>query len=547
MKLKVDIDEDVYNKAYLKFLDDERRYQIFKGGGSAGKSVFIAQKLITKIMELPGYNVMVIRKVNADNHDSTFAQLTQIINDWNVDSLFQVNKSIGQESITCVNGNKIIFKGCDNIEKRKGTTFETGPLSVIWIEEATDLSESDFKQLRIRLRGQSKVKKYFIISFNPISEDHWLKAVFFDNKVVDEDGYICETTYRDNEFLTENDVKDLESFKDQDYYYYSVYVLNQWGHISTARVFHNIEIHDFDENEDTLENVCYGQDYGFNHANTLMSIGFKDDEIYVFDEIYCKRKTNPEFITLVGARKFDPSSTVSGDSASPDKIKEWVQAGYNVVAAEKGKGSLKAGIDWLKSRKIHIHKTKCPNAAREFPKYKYRELKDGTILDDFLEIDDDCIAACLVGDTIVNTADGDFAIKDLVGKTGIVKSFNGIRGCLRKFNGVSLTKKSAAIFRILLWNGDIIDATPEHPILTKRGWIRTSDLEKTDRVVKINHNNYEYTGIYCVTIKEKLEDVYNMEVEDTHCFSVNGGYIVHNCRYATEHIWKNTKARLRWI
>jgi hypothetical protein len=36
-----------------------------------------------------------------------------------------------------------------------------------------------------------------------------------------------------------------------------------------------------------------------------------------------------------------------------------------------------------------------------------------------------------------------------------------------------------------------------------------------------------------------IEDVYNMEVEGTHCFSVNGGYIVHNCRYATEYIWRN--------
>ena len=31
-----------------------------------------------------------------------------------------------------------------------------------------------------------------------------------------------------------------------------------------------------------------------------------------------------------------------------------------------------------------------------------------------------------------------------------------------------------------------------------------------------------------------LEDVYNLEVEDTHCFAVNGGLIVHNCRYAIE-------------
>lgn len=389
----IEIDNDIYNAVYLPYIDDERRYQIFKGGGSAGKSVFIAQKLITRIMELDGYNVMVIRKISADNHDTTFAQICQIINDWEIQDLFQINKSWGQESITCINGNKIIFKGCDNVEKRKGTTFTTGPLAVIWIEEATDLTEDDFKQLRIRLRGKSKVKKYFIISFNPIDEDHWLKAMFFDNRISDEDGFICETTYLDNEFLEPEDIKDLEAWEHQDYYYYNVYVLNNWGHISGARVFHNLEIHDFELDENTLDNVCYGQDYGYNHANTLMSVGMIEEEIYIFDEIYCKRKTNPEFIALVDELAFDKNNLITGDSASPDKIKEWNDAGYQVEPALKGKGSLKAGVDWLKSRKIHIHKTKCPHSALEFPKFKYREFKDGHISDtDFVERDDDTIA-----------------------------------------------------------------------------------------------------------------------------------------------------------
>lgn len=50
----------------------------------------------------------------------------------------------------------------------------------------------------------------------------------------------------------------------------------------------------------------------------------------------------------------------------------------------------------------------------------------------------------------------------------------------------------------------------------------------------------DYDKIKIKSIKKKgIEDVYNMEVARTYCFSVNGGYIVHNCRYATEYIWSN--------
>lgn len=390
----INFNESVINTAYRQYLDDMRYFQIFKGGGSAGKSVFISQKIILKMMELKAYNGLVIRKHSANNHDTTFAEICKTINQWNVGSLFKINKSLGGESITCVNGSACIFKGLDDVEKRKGTTFVTGPLVWVWVEEATEITEDDLNQLIIRLRGESNIPKHIYLSFNPIDIDHWIKARFFDNPVKPEDGYICETTYKDNDFLTPQDIKTLEAWKEIDNYYYMVYALNQWGSINTARVLHNLVIEDFDYAEDDLENVCHGQDYGFNHASTLMSLGFKDGEIYVFGEHYYKELTNPEFIAKVDAGGFDKKKLIIGDSAEPARIKEWRQAGYNVQPAFKGPDSLWRGVDYLAGHRIHIHKSNCPNAAREFPRFKYRELKDGTISDDFVQIDDDTIAGC---------------------------------------------------------------------------------------------------------------------------------------------------------
>ena len=136
----VKIPSKVYNTIYYPYLYDDRHKQIYYGGASAGKSIFIAQKIITNIMKYRGYNVLALRAVSATNNDSTFAELCKCINQWDLRSLFKINKSPGRESITSKNGNKIIFKGLDNVEKVKSTTFTNGILISIWVEEANQIT-----------------------------------------------------------------------------------------------------------------------------------------------------------------------------------------------------------------------------------------------------------------------------------------------------------------------------------------------------------------------------------------------------------------------
>ncbi len=75
-------------------------------------------------------------------------------------------------------------------------------------------------------------------------------------------------------------------------------------------------------------------------------------------------------------------------------IEEWNQAGFNVAPSQKGKKSVKKGVDYLKSLPyIYIDDVRCPNTAREFKNYKYRELKCGRILDEPVDIDNHTIDA----------------------------------------------------------------------------------------------------------------------------------------------------------
>ena len=221
---EVSISKKVFNGVYLPYLDDDHRFLIFYGGGGSGKSFFIAQRFVKRMLERDKCNVLVLRQVARTNRDSTFALMRSVISTWGVDGLFKVHK--GELRITCVNGNEMVFAGLDDPEKLKSITFAKGELTDVWIEEASETKPEGLEQVNLRLRGGTS-KKQVVISFNPIDINHWLKARFFDRK--DKNVSILHTTYKDNQFIDAEYREQLEAYAVLDPYYYAVYCLGQWG------------------------------------------------------------------------------------------------------------------------------------------------------------------------------------------------------------------------------------------------------------------------------------------------------------------------------
>ena len=225
MNVNINISKKVFNKVYLPYLDTTTRYLIFYGGAGSGKSFFVVERYIYKLLKLPMMNLLVVRATGKSNRDSTFALFKQVISKWKLSKHFKINES--DLRIKCLlNGNEIIFSGLDDVEKLKSVTFSRGELTDVWIEEASEILESDFNQLDVRLRGKG-TKKQIVISFNPIDINHWLKKKFFD--IPRDNVTISHTTYKDNEFLDDDYKNLLESYKETDEYYYNVYCLGQWG------------------------------------------------------------------------------------------------------------------------------------------------------------------------------------------------------------------------------------------------------------------------------------------------------------------------------
>ena len=208
------------NRAFLPLFFDEHRFLVLKGGGGSGKSVFAARKLIERAFAEPGHRFLVCRRVAKTLRESCWRNLLIQLGKY-YPGRFKANKS--DMVITCDTGTVFLFAGLDDVEKLKSIVDVSG----IWVEEASEIQESDLNQLNIRLRGEHPYYDQIILTFNPISITHWLKARFFDRK--DEEGRTHETTYEDNRFLPEKDRKVLEDFQYTDRYYYEVYCLGFWG------------------------------------------------------------------------------------------------------------------------------------------------------------------------------------------------------------------------------------------------------------------------------------------------------------------------------
>jgi phage terminase large subunit len=369
-----------FNDKYWERLKDNTRVQIYFGGASSGKSYYIAQRLVLDTMA--GRNTLVLRNVARTIRGSCWNEVCKAITVMRFNEWFNISKS--EMLITAVNnGAQILFAGLDDVEKIKSITPAKGVLTDIWIEEATEIARDDYKQLEKRLRGESRHPKRITLSFNPIFKEHWLYSEFFQNWDESKTEYkgdglsILKTTYKDNRFLTADDIFALENEKDE--YYRQVYSLGNWGILGDV-IFRNWHTEDLTEFKQSADNLYFGLDFGFSSdpcAVVKVHYDKSHKRIYILDEIYEKGLTNTALAPIL--RDFVGNHYVTCDSAEPKSIKELQNLGIKALGAKKGPDSIMHGIQWLQGHEVVID-VKCQHTRNEFQLYQWRKDKDGNSL-----------------------------------------------------------------------------------------------------------------------------------------------------------------------
>lgn len=390
---------DLTIKANRIFKDpdqSQKRYIVMKGSAGSGKSVDTAQHYILRLMSDPGRNLLCVRKSDVTNRDSTFAELQGAIFRMfgeQYKKYWYINSS--DMRLECIaNHNQIFFRGVNDEkqrEKLKSIAVKRGKLTDVWIEEATELTQNDFEIIDDRLRGELPKGQFYQIrlTFNPVSSSHWIKKHFFDR--ADPDVFTHHSTYKDNRFIDDAYYRRMERRKEVDPDGYRIYGLGEWGEVG-GLILTNYVIEDFDTSPERFDYMVNAQDFGYNHADCIGEVGFKDGELYLCREIYEFEKDTGELIELADKRDFNKSLTMWCDSAEPDRIKMWRKAGYKARGVKKEPNSVRAQIDYLKLHKIHIHPS-CINTIKEIQQWKWKKNdKTNEYLDEPVNFFDDAMA-----------------------------------------------------------------------------------------------------------------------------------------------------------
>ena len=202
------------------FKDYSHRVNVFYGGAGSGKSKFVVQKMLYKLLN-DKRKCLVIRKVGATIRESIFAEFKTLIADLGIYNQCSINKS--DMSIELPNGSIFIFKGLDDSEKVKSIQG----IDDIIIEEATELTEGDFTQLNLRLRSK-KTNQQIHIMFNPVSKVNWVYKLFFEKEY--KGALILKTTYKDNPFLPSDYIESIENMKNTNYALWDIYANGKFRH-----------------------------------------------------------------------------------------------------------------------------------------------------------------------------------------------------------------------------------------------------------------------------------------------------------------------------
>ena len=397
-QINVDLPK-VVGKGYGQFWRSKNFYRVVKGGRGSKKSKTTALYYIVAILKHNWANLLVVRRFSNTNKQSTYTDLKWAANRLKVSHLFKFNESLPEITVKAT-GQKILFRGLDDPLKITSITVDVGILSWLWVEEAYQVENQDkFETLVESIRGSIDAPDFFkqiTVTFNPWSERHWLKSAFFDEETRKKDVFADTTNYRVNEWLDQQDIDRYEDLWQTNPRRAAVVANGDWG-VAEGLVFENYEVKDFDI-VGTIKRIgetTAGLDFGFTHDPTTfprLAVDLDKKELWIYAEHYEHAMTTDDIFKMIVNADMQ-NAAITADSAEQRLIAELQAKGVRrLVSSIKGKGSINAGIDFMKQFKIYIHPS-CIRTIEEFDTYIYKQDKDGKWLNEPIDSNNHIIDA----------------------------------------------------------------------------------------------------------------------------------------------------------
>jgi len=328
-----------------------------QGGSRSGKTVNTLIFYIQLLLIHQGKTLSIVRKTLPSLKNSVLKDLVEVLEMFEIYDPSSWHKQDGYYKLS--NGSIINWFSCDEPQKLRGSKR-----NYLYCNEANELHIEDWRQLIMR------TEEFSVLDFNPSEINSWV----YDLEQRD-DCYHFKTTWRDNPFIPQSLIQEIERLRETDENYYRIYSLGERG-IPTTLVFNKWNVVDTIPNDAKL--LGRGMDFGFNDATTLIEVYKRNDELYLKELLYVKNLTMGDIIYKMNELSIEKTDRIWCDSALPQNIEELRRVRYNAFAVSKQ--SILAGIDKIKRHKVFITSSS-PNILKEFQSYKWKTDKDGKLLD----------------------------------------------------------------------------------------------------------------------------------------------------------------------
>ncbi len=238
--MKIKLNKGAYSEHFKECLTSKARLMILFGGRGSGKTDHVITKLILDSFGLKYFKCAYINKEFANIRDNQFSTIKKIIHRMGLQDYFKFYNG-DYRIVNILTGNTFIPKGLDDPEKTKGIDDVT---HIFW-DEISKGTKNDFLTLNKLLRTPLAEYLQFVMCFNPVSEKHWLREFFFEEKNAYKlkdnfkNAYLNHSTFRDNEFIDQEAYYDTLMMDNYDQSSIDCDVYGLWGNPSVENPFIN--------------------------------------------------------------------------------------------------------------------------------------------------------------------------------------------------------------------------------------------------------------------------------------------------------------------
>jgi phage terminase large subunit len=377
----------------------KKKIWCIQGGQGAGKTIGIMILITNFAAKNPNKEIYVASAELSKMRDTVLKDFIKILRAFNLyDKVNLTGVTNGQPLAIFPNKSFIRFLGLDKEDIGKGLRSD-----IVYLNEANKTNFETYRELTSRAKRK-------ILDYNP-NKRFWAHTEVITDPECE---YLC-LTYLDNEYLSEEEKNEIESYKIKAYHNPNLqnydtenntksnYWRNKWliygkgvTGIVDNRIFENWTKITNSEFESLPYTSYFGLDYGISAPTALVEMKSDKDGNYFLKEHLYKPLKNMNGSLSNEFEKLKISKTVeiiadSGNELNMSESRKLRNAGYNIIDAKKGQGSVVNAIETINKNKIYYTEESI-NLEENYENYHWKT-HNGEVLDIPEETREDAIDA----------------------------------------------------------------------------------------------------------------------------------------------------------